>query len=571
MLPPFLYKKYNFRPIFQNLSMNPDNPTLAIYSTSDLYPLFAYMHDQVSLSSDRFKQQNEIARTIWLSMRIDGEIKNGGIEQLFSNFGEGFDPGFMIEALTNIRSTRGTEIVQEFIDFIHQTPDHKRSFYGEYAYVKGFDKKLSKLHNTLSDEYYTLDPSVEALIVQYAEANWENPEFQESIRSVVFETGAKDESELIGDLNDALKNGNVSTAKKILKNLTSVNQSCQYGFVPILELPYVSSNAKKTELLQLLLDHGADIHMRDKYHHTVLHKAARAENNSEFIEFLLDSGADIEIKDDYDNTPVFGTGTNPENSSVLIRRGANLHIRNKHGFSPLTKILMDYRGWYGNPHAKKYHPKIRKVMDQFLAAGATFSPGILLHENTELSLFAEDAKLLKHLLKQKSVKNAPEFNAGYNQWSAVFEASMKGNLECLKLLAESGALLNQALDAPHYETKTFIGATPMTVAKNQDVRAYLEARGATAGARKSYSLFLETQGTNEQSVIMLIQEVMQADENESRRLWNTVRKNAGKSYEKIDGEFIRYSPLLLQNTESEAAIKSIESKFRQFDCECTLI
>lgn len=45
------------------------------------------MHNQIGLSPDVFKTQNEIARTIWLAIRIDGEIKNGGLEQLFSNVG----------------------------------------------------------------------------------------------------------------------------------------------------------------------------------------------------------------------------------------------------------------------------------------------------------------------------------------------------------------------------------------------------------------------------------------------------------------------------------------------------
>lgn len=39
-------------------------------------------------------------------MRIDGEIKNGGIEQLFSNFGEGFDANYMIKVLQNIKVKR---------------------------------------------------------------------------------------------------------------------------------------------------------------------------------------------------------------------------------------------------------------------------------------------------------------------------------------------------------------------------------------------------------------------------------------------------------------------------------
>lgn len=543
----------------------------SIYSISDIYPIFVYMHDQVGLSSDRFKAQNEIAATIWLAMRIDGEIKNGGIEQLFSNLGEHFDPACFTQVLKNIGSENGLALVKEFIDFIYQSDKHKTSFYGEYAYVSGFDKKLKKLHDALSDQYYALDPSVEGLIIQYAEANWDNPEFQEAIKSVVFESEEKDESKLIGNLNDALKNGNVATTKKILKNLSSVNQACEYGFVPILELPYVPNAAKRIELCQLLLDHGADIHMRDQYHNTVLHKAAGANGNESFIEFLLDNGADIEIKDDFDNTPIFETDTNPENASLLISRGANLHLKNRNGFTPLTKILSNYNGWYGNQHAKNYHPKIKKVMDLFLTAGATFQSDGLIHENTELSLFAEDPKILQHLLKQKTVKTAPEFDPGFGKWSAVFEASMKGNLESLQLLAKNGVCMNQALEVPHYETKTFVGATSFNVALNDEVRNYLTTLNVTSGSRKAHVLFLETRGNDEESVVKLIGSYKNTDEKEARALWNTVKKQLDESYERIDGKYFIYKPLFLLQSENEAEIKQLESDLKQFNCVCTLI
>lgn len=40
------------------------NQKLAIYSISVIYRLFEYMHNQIDLSSDGFKEQNEIARSI---------------------------------------------------------------------------------------------------------------------------------------------------------------------------------------------------------------------------------------------------------------------------------------------------------------------------------------------------------------------------------------------------------------------------------------------------------------------------------------------------------------------------
>lgn len=551
--------------------MNTNNKNVSIYSISDIFPVFEYMHSQIGLSSDRFKAQNEIARTIWLAIRIDGEIKNGGLQQLFANFGEDFDTNCMIEVLAGIKSDKGLKIIQKFIDFIYQTDQHYQSFHSGKEQVKGFNKTLKKLHNELSDEYYTIDPSVEALIVQYAEANWGNADFQEAIKEVVFTSKEKDGSALISDLNQAIKSGNITTIKKILKNLESVNQACKYGFVPLLELVYLPDSAKKIAIAQLLIDHGADLNFRDQYQNSVLHKTAGQDKKPEFMAFLLDQGMDVNLKDDFDSTPIFEAMYAPEICQLLIDRGADLTLKNRNGYTPLSKMLERYYGWYGNKFAREYQPPVKKVIDVLLAAGATFSSDILIHEMTELAKFAGDPEMMKHLLQQASVKNAPEFQANYKKWSAVFEASLKGNLECLKLLAAKGAFLNQALDVPHYTTQTFCGATPMNVALNDDIRTFLAQQNVALGKRTAYSLFLETRGNDEAAVIDLIQHYKNTSPAVAARDFQTVKKTLDETFEKIDGKYVIYRPLFLASVANEAEAKAIEAAFHKYNCALTII
>ncbi len=551
--------------------MNTNNKNISIYSISDIFPVFEYMHNQIGLSSDLFKTQNEIARTIWLAIRIDGEIKNGGIEQLFSNFGTDFDANCMIEVMQNIKSEKGLKIIQKFVDFIYQTDEHRQAFYSGKELVKGFNKTLNKLHNELSDEYYTIDPSVEALLVQYAEANWSNADFQEAIKEVVFKSTEKDESALIGDLNQAIKSGNIATIKKILKNLKSVNQACKYGFVPMLELVYLSNSAKKIEIAQLLIDHGADLNFRDKYGDSVLHKTAGQDKKPDFMAFLLDQGLDVNLKDKFNNTPIFEAMYSSEMCQMLIDRGADLTVKNRNGYTPFSQMLERYYGWYGNKFAKDYQPPVKKVIDVLLAAGATFSSEILIHELTELAKFAEDPKMMEFLLQQASVKNAPEFQANHHKWSAVFEASLKGNVECLKLLEANGAFLNQALDVPHYNTKTFCGATPMNLASTDKVRKFLSKHNVALGERTGYSSFLETRGNDETAVIDLIQQYRNTSKGEASVFYQTVKKIMDETYEEIDGKYIIYRPLFLASVENEADAIAIEAAFKQYNCELTLI
>lgn len=551
--------------------MNTDNKNMSIYSISDIFPVFEYMHNQIGLSSDLFKTQNEIARTIWLAIRIDGEIKNGGLEQLFSNLGEDFDSNCMIEVMENIKSEKGLKIIQKFVDFIYQTDLHRQSFHSGKELVKGFNKTLKKLHNELSDEYYTIDPSVEALLVQYAESNWSNADFQEAIKKVIFKSKEKDESALIGDLNQAIKSGNIATIKKILKNIKSVNQACEYGFVPLLELVYLSNSTKKIEITQLLIDHGADLNFRNKYGDSVLHKTAGQDKKPEFMAFLLNQGLDVNLKDEFGSTPIFEAMYSSEMCQLLIDRGADLTVKNRNGYTPLSKMFERYYGWYGSKFAKDYQPPMKKVIDVLLAAGATFSSDILIHEMTELAKFAEDPKMMEFLLQQDSVKNAPEFQANHHKWSAVFEASLKGNVECLKLLATNGVFLNQSLNVPHYNTKTFCGATPMNLALNDKVRKFLSNQNVEIGERSGYSLFLETRGNDETAVIDLIQQYTNTSKEEASAFYQTVKKIMDETYEEINGKYIIYKPLFLTSIENEADAKAIEDAFKKYNCELTMI
>lgn len=542
-----------------------------IYSISDIYPLFEDMHDKIGLSSERFLLQNEIARNIWLAMRIDGEIKNGGVAQLFFNLRFGFDSSLFAKTLEAIGSTEGAELLSSFNDFLDKDEKRKKAFYEEAYFGKGFPRGLKTLHDKLSSQYYKLDPNVEGLIIEYAEKNWADADFQKAIAHLSFQTEQKDETELIANLNDALHNGSVSTTKKILKKLSHPNQACKYGTVPFLELAANGESAdKQIELAKLLLAHKANINIQNDSGLSALHKAAY-NADLDFIKFLLENGANLELADNHGQTPIFEARGNPVTTEFFIKKGVKLNLRSKNYRSPLSTALSEYSGWIGNKHAKKYQPKAKKVIDLLLKAGAKFYEGLLFYgSETELSKFIGDADMLTYLLQQKGMEDTPEFNPNHGGWSAVFEAAHTGDIKCLKALIAAGACLNSHLAIPHYKTKTFAGATPLSVAKNKSTVALLEKAAAIKGERTGFVLYMETRGT-EAAALPIIQEYLGLDIDAAKEKWATVKRVMDTRYEEIDGKYVIYQPLLLKSFDNESDMEAVIQSLDAAGCAYTVI
>ena len=72
------------------------------------------------------------------------------------------------------------------------------------------------------------------------------------------------------------------------------------GFPSLIAALSCSDRADRTELIELLLEHGADIQQRGINDHTPLHYAA-AGNDVKMIELLLSYGADPEAKTNIDD------------------------------------------------------------------------------------------------------------------------------------------------------------------------------------------------------------------------------------------------------------------------------
>uniref|UniRef100_K3XBW9 Uncharacterized protein n=1 Tax=Globisporangium ultimum (strain ATCC 200006 / CBS 805.95 / DAOM BR144) TaxID=431595 RepID=K3XBW9_GLOUD len=110
-------------------------------------------------------------------------------------------------------------------------------------------------------------------------------------------------SERVGDapraLVDAANRGDVEDVRKVLADSKTYVDGKIDGRTA---LSYVAE-AGNAEVVQLLLDRGADINEKDKYGRSPLSHAAQA-GKAEIVQLLLDRGADITEKDNYGRSPL---------------------------------------------------------------------------------------------------------------------------------------------------------------------------------------------------------------------------------------------------------------------------
>ena len=94
--------------------------------------------------------------------------------------------------------------------------------------------------------------------------------------------------------------------------------------------------AETCEIIELLVENGADVHARDDWGTTPLHSAM----TREAAECLIENGADVNARNDWGDTPLHYM-SDAEVVAPLIENGADVNIRNEDGDTPLDSLIKD--------------------------------------------------------------------------------------------------------------------------------------------------------------------------------------------------------------------------------------
>jgi ankyrin repeat protein len=174
------------------------------------------------------------------------------------------------------------------------------------------------LHLAISDaQLLDAEPAIGVLLEHGANVNLRNHEGQTALHKA------------------SSRRDDIDTMHIILKHGLDVNALDNNGLTP-LDL----ANSERT--VGLLLEHGANINLRNGQGQTALHKVSLL-GNPNIIHLILNHGADVDAQDDGGSTPLHLviSDASPWDAEqaigVLLERGANINMRNHEGQTALHK------------------------------------------------------------------------------------------------------------------------------------------------------------------------------------------------------------------------------------------
>jgi len=231
----------------------------------------------------------------------------------------------------------------------------------------------------------------------------------------------------------------------------------------------ISISRGRRDIFDLLIQHGADVNVKDYEGFTPLYFAIH-NNDSDFMNTLIANGADVNTKYPGGETLLQSAAITGRTDSVklLLQAGADINAANDRGQTSLHYPL-DIK----NSNYKKY--KLSKdTLELLLANGADVN----LKDRagrTPLHLAAEsaDGDIVKLLLNKGANVNAKDDESGF---TALHHAARLGKKNVAELLIARGADIN---------AKDKHGHTPLYTAVNHDYKfaEFLISKGADSGIR----------------------------------------------------------------------------------------
>ncbi len=162
----------------------------------------------------------------------------------------------------------------------------------------------------------------------------------------------------------------------------------------------------------MLLDHGAEAGAQNVDGQTPLHQVSQSshfseDDNSRVVQLLLQRGVDINVRDKNQATPLHFASYygHPEVVEVLLDHGAWANAEDIRGQTPLHQVVLsnhDYHSfWMGPWHLKDHTGRVVRLVQQLLERGADVNAQNKDHETplhlaSRLRLHEMARFLLKH-------------------------------------------------------------------------------------------------------------------------------------------------------------------------------
>lgn len=121
----------------------------------------------------------------------------------------------------------------------------------------------------------------------------------------------------------------------LIQHGSDIHAKDSFGYTPL----HLAAHMGAESVAKLLIEHGADVNMKNDWGHTPLHKAvySGAEGAAAVAELLIRHGADVNAKDNGNNTPLHRAACADQTAcaELLIQHGADVNAKDDWGFTPL--------------------------------------------------------------------------------------------------------------------------------------------------------------------------------------------------------------------------------------------
>ncbi len=220
-----------------------------------------------------------------------------------------------------------------------------------------------------------------------------------------------------GPLHYAAMFKQVEAAKLLVKYGADVNAKGSYLRTPLI---YAASDGNSPELVQFLIDHGADVKAKNEAGENALFEhITRGKTNLKIVEILLDNGIKVNSKNKHYGTVLHWAAFcgRTEIVTLLVKRGANVNAKGDMDETPVQKAMSQN--------------KLETVKALFRLGAAPLTSGRLGFSLLEFATDSGDKEFVKEIISKIKEKSKGGLNA-------LTTAARKGDLDMVKLLIEAG-------------------------------------------------------------------------------------------------------------------------------------
>ncbi|TRX89494.1 hypothetical protein FHL15_009663 [Xylaria flabelliformis] len=138
----------------------------------------------------------------------------------------------------------------------------------------------------------------------------------------------------------AIENGHHEIVQLLIEKGADVESEDSYGYTPL----HIAAENGHQEIVQLLIEKGANVESANRSRQTPLLKAVQS-RHQEIMKLLIEKGANVESKDSYGYAPLHIAAENGHQDIIklLIEKGANVESRGSFSRTPLLRAAMNGR------------------------------------------------------------------------------------------------------------------------------------------------------------------------------------------------------------------------------------